>query len=219
MGLCVERLYPIGGVSGVARAGKARGGVVFLRFVLEHQDDLPADVDVLVVIIAHPGGRDAIACKGQWGGKVNVVTKAAKHFGRLPVLFGRAETEGESIGRGIWAILDQRDRLKPARRAFRISCTRLQTGLGEFCRDPLNRGVIPRLERHTALQGIGCNKCKVGAQVCFADVIETRSLRGRHGRETNAIGMRCAGAGQQSECSSPCRATHNRSLSPRRSAR
>jgi len=147
--LCVEQLVIVVGVARVADTVEYRGGVVFLRLVVEDEDDFAAGANPRVVIViqfrrGNPvTGEHYLARERHLVRKVGGGVRRAKRLDRLSL--ARNGKGGELPVRSEF---DQRNRLQKG-----IPRRGLQPRLGEFARDPLDRHFRSACQRQPPLQG------------------------------------------------------------------
>ena len=178
VGLGVEELDAAGGVPGVAGAVEDGGGVVFLGFVVEDEDDLAPGVEVFVVVVAEFRGGDAEAGEDDGCGDVYGALEGSESL-RSVVNGGLAGAdEGEGGGGAVGAILDKGEGLEEGGVAGGVEGGGLEAGGGELLGDPLDGEVVAGLETHAAGKGVGGEVGEVCAEGGLLDGGEAFALRG-----------------------------------------
>src|SRR6201999_3720862 len=164
-----------------------RARIRFLRFMLEHQNNLAVRIDTAVIVVAEARCADAITCEYQGRTDFDVIMKAADKIRCAPLSCFRRALQLQETRSAIASIFDQGHGLQIRGSANR----RLKSRLGEFGRHPLSCRIIAGLQGQTALQGIGSQKIKIRFEIHGAQMLKSRTFRGRYvgtgcvGRENN----------------------------------
>src|ERR1700679_4291013 len=79
--LCVQNLHAACSVTCIARSVKDRARIVFLRFVIENENDLALRIDTFVVVVMEFGRGYAVTREDNRGAHRQVVRKSARYVG------------------------------------------------------------------------------------------------------------------------------------------